>query len=57
MELLQDVKISSTLSILKLSFPGGTTAKNLSASVGDARDAGLISGLGRSPGIGNGNPL
>ena len=23
----------------------------------DARDAGLISGLGRSPGEGNGNPL
>ena len=32
-------------------------ANNLPASVGDARDEGLISGLGRSPGIGNGNPL
>ena len=31
--------------------------KNLPASAGDARDAGLIPGLGRSPGKGNGNPL
>ena len=31
--------------------------KNLSANAGDARDAGSISGLGRSPGEGNGNPL
>ena len=31
--------------------------KNLPANVGDARDAGLIPGLGRSPGEGNGNPL
>ena len=31
--------------------------KNLPANAGDARDSGLIPGLGRSPGIGNGNPL
>ena len=31
--------------------------KNLTASVGDIRDVGLISGSGRSPGEGNGNPL
>ena len=32
--------------------------KNLPlASVGGARDAGLILGLGRSLGVGNGNPL
>ena len=31
--------------------------KNLPASTGDAGDVGLIPGLGRSPGIGNGNPL
>ena len=31
--------------------------KNLSASVGDARDMGSIPGLGRSPRKGNGNPL
>ena len=30
--------------------------KNPPASEGDTRDAGLIPGLGRSPGVGNGNP-
>ena len=29
--------------------------KNPPANAGDTRDAGLILGLGRSPGIGNGN--
>ena len=31
--------------------------KNLPADAGDIRDAGLIPGLGRSPGGGRGNPL
>ena len=31
--------------------------KNLPANAGDIRDMGLISGLGRSPGRGSGNPL
>ena len=31
--------------------------KNQPANVGDIRDAGLISGLGSSPGGGYGNPL
>ena len=31
--------------------------KNLPASAGDVRDVGLIPGLGRSPGEGNGNLL
>ena len=31
--------------------------KNLPASAGGIRDSGLIPGLGRSPGEGNGNPL
>ena len=31
--------------------------KNLAANAGDARDAGLIPVLGRSPGVGNSNPL
>ena len=31
--------------------------KNLPANAGDERDLGLIPGLGRSPGEGNGNPL
>ena len=32
-------------------------AKNRPTNAGDIRDAGLIPGLGRSPGGGNGNPL
>ena len=35
-------------------FPDGTVVKNLPAIAGDA---GLIPGLGRFPGEGNGNPL
>ena len=31
--------------------------KNLLASAGDVRDVGSVPGLGRSPGVGNGNPL
>ena len=31
--------------------------KNLSANAGGARNVGWIPGLGRSPGIGTGNPL
>ena len=31
--------------------------KNQPANAGDIRGAGLISGLGRSPGVGNDNPL
>ena len=31
--------------------------KNCFANTGDVRDMGLIPGLGRSPGEGNGNPL
>ena len=31
--------------------------KNLSANAGDLRDASWIPGLGRSPGVENGNPL
>ena len=31
--------------------------KNLPVNTGDARDIGLISGLGRSPAEGNSNPL
>ena len=35
-------------------FPGGSVVSNLAASTGDA---GSISGLGRCPGEGNGNPF
>ena len=38
-------------------FQGGLVVKNLSANAGDAGDVDSISGSGRSPGIGNGNPL
>ena len=37
-----------------MDFPGGSDGK---ASVYNAGDLGSISGLGRSPGEGNGNPL
>ena len=38
-------------------LPGGTVVKNLPANARDAGDLGLISGSGRPPGRGNGNPL
>ena len=38
-------------------FPGGAVVKNPAANAGDARDLGLIPGLGRSPGGGHSNPL
>ena len=37
--------------------PGKLVVKNLPANSGDVGDMGSISGLGRSPGGGNGNPL
>ena len=40
-----------------MGFPDGTVIKNPPANAGDARDAGSVPGLGRSPGVGNGNPL
>ena len=36
-----------------MSFPGGSVGKN---SPANARDAGLIPGSGRPPGVRNGNP-
>ena len=38
-------------------FPGGSVVKNLPANAGDTGDLGLIPGLGRSPGKGNGTPF
>ena len=38
-------------------FPNGSVVRNLPANAGDAEDMGSISGSGRSPGEGNGNPL
>ena len=37
-----------------LGFPGGSAGKESACNVGDL---GLVPGLGRSPGEGNGNPL
>ena len=59
----------NTLSILSMTlifgltyiFPGASqvaiVVKNSPANAGDVRDVGSISGLGRSPAEGNGNPL
>ena len=38
----------------RMGFPGGSDGKEYACDVGDP---GLIPGLGRSPGEGNGNPL
>ena len=38
-------------------FPAGSAVKNSPANAGDTGDAGSIPGLGRSPRVGNGNPL
>ena len=43
--------------MLTLRFPGGSVLKNLPAKAGHTRNAGSNPGLGRSPGVGNGNPL
>ena len=40
--------------LLQLGFPGGSAGKESACNVGDLA---LISGLGRFPGEGNGNPL
>ena len=43
--------------LLKIDLASGSVVKKLPANAGDPRDAGLIPELGRSLGIGNGNPL
>ena len=40
-----------------MGFPGGTVVKNPPANLRDTRDVGSISGSGRSPRVGNDNPL
>ena len=42
---------------LLMGFPGGSMVKNQPANAGDTGDSGSVTGLGRSPGVGNGNPL
>ena len=39
-----------------MGFPVGAVVKHLPVNAGDARDAGLIRGSGRSPQEGNDNP-
>ena len=41
----------------ELGFPGGSTIKNPPANAVDSGVSSLVPGSGRSPGIGNGNPL
>ena len=41
----------------ELGFPGGPVVKNLPANTGGTRDSGSILRSGKSPGVGNGNPL
>ena len=43
--------------IISKKYPGGTSGKEPACNGRDVRDAGSIPGLGRSPGVGNGNPL
>ena len=40
-----------------MGFPRGALVKNLPANAGDAEEAGSILWLGKSPAVGNGNPL
>ena len=46
-----------TNSLFASGFSGAAMVKNQSTNAGDARDTGLIPGLGRSPGVGIGNLL
>ena len=47
----------STESFLQLLYSFDSDGKESACNAGDVRDAGLIPGLGRSPGGGNGNPF
>ena len=49
----QNFKISN----IDSGFPGGMVVENLPPRAGDRGDVSLIPGSGRSPGLGNGNPL
>ena len=42
---------------MNVGFPDGSSGKESTCNAGDTRDSGLIPGLERSPGGGNGNPL
>ena len=51
------LKRSSPRHALENGFPGGSVVENPPANAGNAEDGGSIHGSGRSPRIGNGNPL
>ena len=58
MEILGLLETSQILPPLSTSdFPAGSVGKGFSCNAGDAGDAGLIPGWGRSPGGENGSPL
>ena len=40
-----------------LGFPGGSVGQQAKCNAGDTGDADSVPGLGRSPGVGTGNPL
>jgi len=42
---------------LRWDFPGGSVVNNPPAKAGDAEDMDMIPSLGRSPGVGVGNPF
>ena len=45
------------INLLIKGFPGGSVVKDLPANTGAIGDTGSTPGSGRSPGVGNGNPL
>ena len=49
--------VTKSLTRLVLASREALVVKNLPANAGDLRDAGLIPGLGSSPGEGNDSPL
>ena len=57
MAVVRTAKIQKDHSPQLRDFPGDAVVKKPPANPGDSRDKGLIPGSGRSPGIGNGNPL
>ena len=56
-EVLKDLVKQCTCSAEYKASQVALVVKNLPANAGDARDAGLIPGLRRFPGIGNGIPF
>ena len=51
-----NIEVYGAINLL-LGFPGGLAVKNPCANARDMGNAGWIPQLGRSPGVGNGNPL